>query len=44
MNCLEIIYLNNFTLDDCCELYDCNDIETIIEDGRITGLRIKTDK
>lgn len=37
MNCLEAMFLYSFTLEDCCELYDCNNIETVIEDGRITS-------
>lgn len=29
--------LDNVILQDCCGLYDYKSIETVIEDGRVTG-------
>lgn len=36
MNYEQFIELDNVTLQDCCELYYYKNIETVINDGRIT--------
>lgn len=43
MNYDKIIELNNVTLQDCCELYNYKNVETVINDGKIVDFMKRND-